>query len=86
MKKIFWTIYLRVTSEIDPFLKWVSAVCAAAAIAGISMGQVGSNIIIWKGQSLSNLLTIAGGIGVFVAQLSVNNKPVLDAKVEDKSA
>ena len=43
-----------------------------------------STIIVWKGQSLQNLLIIAGVVGAIICRLTVRNVAVLNAKVDEK--
>lgn len=84
MKKVFWEIALRLTSESSAFFDWLGGALVAISAAGVGLGQMASTIIVWKGQSLQNLLIIAGVVGAIICRLTVRNVAVLNAKVDEK--
>lgn len=84
MKKVFWEIFLRLTSESSAFFNYLGGALVIVSATGVGLGAMASTIIVWKGQSLQNLLIIAGVVGATICRLTVRNNAVLNAQVEQK--
>lgn len=86
MKKLFWELYLRITSESSKFFKWLGGILVVVSATGVGLGSLADTVIVWKGQSLHNMLIIAGVVGAIVCRLTVKDTDILNAKIADKVA
>ena len=86
MKKAFWTLFYRLTSETSTFFNWLGGAMIIVSATGVGLGAMASTIIVWKGQSLQSLLVIAGVVGTIICRLTVRNNAALNAQVAQKVA